>query len=237
MAEKYGLVHLVNEITVALKEDLVVTAENVEEISETAQAFSYFENVSLALAEKCSSYSRNHKHQEERLTSPGFLSSALSVASSAATSVRSWIGGTSERKEETGTEILDVPDQETRTITTINPAEANPSEENCSRMSEKVKMSLRSISWVDFLYNNTDLPRDITFKLYDKSRSTKGEVSNFVGEIKAHKFLLASCSEVFKEKFFSPSNHHINELRIEDSSLREAVKIGRKKCVIFHNRP
>merc|ERR550517_2186263 len=49
-------------------------------------------------------------------------------------------------------------------------------------------------------------------------------VPTFVGEIKAHKFLLASCSEVFKECLLNPSNSLINEIHIEDSSL-SAFKI------------
>lgn len=83
-------------------------------------------------------------------------------------------------------------------------------------------MTLRNVGWVKFLSNDTELPHDVTFKFYEKKKNTDEEF-RFVGDIRAHKFLLSSCSEVFKESFFNSSNRH-NEVTIEDSSL-SAFKI------------
>ena len=53
LAEKYGMVQLVNEISIVLREDLVITEENVLEVTETAQTYSCFETAARILAEKC----------------------------------------------------------------------------------------------------------------------------------------------------------------------------------------
>ena len=42
LAEKYGLIQLVTEISDVITEDLVVTEENVMEVSETARLYSCF---------------------------------------------------------------------------------------------------------------------------------------------------------------------------------------------------
>ena len=187
MAEKYGLIQLVTEISDVITEDLVVTEENVMEVSETAQLYSCFEKVSKVLYNKCSSYYRNIKYKLQHSESGG--SDEVSVCDETSSSQIN----EEERKEKTSCD------------------EAN-----------RVKMTLKNVCWMKFLSNDTDLPRDVTFKFYEKRKKPEEEI-RFVGDIKAHKFLLSSCSEVFKQTFFNSSNRH-NEVTIEDSSL-SAFKI------------
>jgi len=76
------------------------------------------------------------------------------------------------------------------------------------------------------LSQDTSIPSDITFNFYEKTKTIDGggvevEVRKYVGQVKAHKFLLASCSQVFKESFFSPNfEDSAEELIVEDSTLR-----------------
>ena len=170
MAEKYGLVQLVSEISEVIMEDLVITEENVMEVSETAEVYSCFENVSLVLFNKCSCYYRNIKYK---------LTSQV-------------VHGQSEGE---------LPCHQT---SSSQPSDEERYDKTGCHETNRVKMSLKNVSWIKFLNNDTDLPRDITFKFFEKTKTTDDEGGveeevRFVGDIKAHKFLLASCSEVFKE--------------------------------------
>jgi len=203
LAEKYGMVQLAAEISDVITEDLVITEENVMEVSETARMYSCFENVSLLLFNKCSNYYRNIKYKLSSQVQHNSLDQSISE-SDRSQDVFHLKGGSSQLSEEVR------------------------QENNSFDETKRVKLSLRNVSWVRFLNNDTDLPRDITFKFYEKIKTTvedsvENEVTKYVGEIKAHKFLLASCSEVFKESFFTTSNL-LNELIIENSSL-SAFKI------------
>ena len=185
LAEKYGMVQLVNEISIVLREDLVITEENVLEVTETAQTYSCFETAARILTEKC-----QHFYKKGRASEPE-LEEVMEERTTAVSPVKGWIS-----------------------------PEKNPNK------SEKLKMSLSSLSWVEFLNEDSSLPSDITFKFYEKTKTLDGEgkmvdVKKFVGQVKAHKLLLASCSQVFKESFFNPSlKDTTDELVIEDSSLR-----------------
>ena len=187
MAEKYGLIQLVTEISEVISEDLVVNEENVMEVSETARLYSCFEKVSIVLYNKCSSYYRNIKFKLQH-SEPGGSDEVFVCEETSSSQINE-----EERKEKT----------------------------SCDE-TNRVKMTLKNVVWVKFLSNDTDLPHDVTFKFYEKKKNTDDE-SRFVGDIRAHKFLLSSCSEVFKESFFNSSNRH-NEVTIEDSSL-SAFKI------------
>ena len=187
LAEKYGLIQLVSEISDVITEDLVVNEENVMEVSEIAQLYSCFEKVSIVLYNKCSSYYRNIKFKLQH-SEPEGSEEVFVCDETSSSQIKE-----QERKEKT----------------------------SCDE-TNRVKMTLRNVGWVKFLSNDTDLPHDVTFKFYEKKKNTDEEF-RFVGDIRAHKFLLSSCSEVFKESFFNSSNRH-NEVTIEDSSL-SAFKI------------
>ena len=187
LAEKYGLIQLVSEISDVITEDLVVTEENVMEVSETARLYSCFEKVSTVLYNKCSSYYRNIKFKLHH-SEPGGSDEVFVYDETFSSQISE-----EERKEST----------------------------SCDEIN-RVKMTLKNVCWMKFLSNDTALPCDVTFKFYKKRKNTEEEF-RFVGDIKAHKFLLSSCSQVFKESFFNSSNRD-NEVIIEDSSL-SAFKI------------
>ena len=200
LAEKYGINDLVNEISDVIREELIITEDNVLEVSETAQMYCCFEKVSAILSNKCSSYYRNIKY---KLSSPSPQNSFEC------------------RMTE---EDNFVPEDES---SQLNAEELHVKDSSDEKRRDK--MSLSNVSWVKFLNTDAGLPHDITFKFYEKMKATAEgndelRVGKFVGEIKAHKFLLASCSEVFKERLLHSSNSLINELHIEDSSY-SAFKI------------
>ena len=230
LAEKYGMSHLVSEITAVLREELVVTEENVEDVSETAQTYSCFEKVAQVLQEKCETFYRARQLKEERRTE-------VEAGKFPASSVRSSVGGPEYRSVtvvESSEDLTDLDQSDTW-------MEPDPSPDSCRtdqetqvqarRPSETeieaAKMSLKYVAWVNLLDTNTTLPPDVTFKFFEMKSSHRGgkeeEVRQYVGEVKAHKLLLACCSQVFKEKFFN-SNNDVNELIVEDSSIR-AFKI------------
>ena len=84
----------VTEISDLIKHDLVITEENVVELAETAQMYSCFQNVSRVLTDKCQSYYRELEEESRERQDQTFLTSAFSVASSAASSMKNWIGST-----------------------------------------------------------------------------------------------------------------------------------------------
>ena len=234
------------EISDVIRNDLVITEENVSELMETAEMYSCFENVSRVLAEKCVNFYRDRKDNVDTEDSmdtddieddevkedtmgkednmdggdqEGFPSLALSVVSSAQSPV---VENAVEQGDErdVSTQCEEVSQSERG-----DQEDSGPDDSICCSERDRLKMSLKNVCWVDFLKSETDLPADVTFKFYEKTKTTDGgldgrEVGRFVGDVKAHKFLLATCSQVFKERFFNSTNHQTNEIIIEDCSIR-----------------
>ena len=208
------------EISDVIRNDLVITEENVAELIETAEMYSCFENVSRILTDKCVSYvrSRDKEDHKESNEPTGFRSSVLKA-------VKNWIGGKevgdsgcggSQDEGEIVQQCEEVSQPERR-----DEEDSGLDNSISSRERDRQKMSLKNVCWVDFLKSDTELPADITFKFYEKTQTADGrEVRKFVGDFKAHKLLLASCSEVFKERFFNSSNPTTTEIIIEDCSIR-----------------
>jgi len=71
-------------------------------------------------------------------------------------------------------------------------------------------MTLKEIRWGHFLGDDPPLPPDVTFKLIE------GEV--VVGELKAHKYLLASVSPVFRKQFFGKLAEEKNVIDIKETT-------------------
>ena len=237
-------------MTEVIRTDLVITEENVEEMTEAAEMYSCFKNVSRVLTDKCLSYYKNRidpmatedmedsmtdkeddtdskkfidtedpREKEETIDSEdpsGFQSSAPSASSSGSNNVGSQDEkGKDAQCEEVPSSQSDGGDEE----------DSGQDDSICCSERGRLKMCLKNVCWVNFLKSETDLPVDVTFQFFEKSKTTDGgieggESKKFVGVIKAHKFLLASCSECFKEYFFNSSNLQTNEIIIEDCSIR-----------------
>ena len=192
-----------NEISEVIRDDLVITEENVAELTEIAEMYSCFEKVSRILTDKCVGfYSSMNKEDSVDLDRNNLMEPRGSLEEGEE-------GETVEQCEEVSQS--DRRDQE-------------DSGQDCSiscSERDRLKMSLKNVCWVNFLKSETDLPADITFKFYEKTKTTDGsEVKKFVGDLRAHKLLLASCSEVFKDRFFNSSNLETDEIVIEDCSIR-----------------
>ena len=203
-----------------IRNDLVITEENVSELIETAEVYSCFENVSRILTDKCVSYvrSRDKEDHKESNEPTGFRSSVLKA-------VKSWIGG--KEVGDSGCGGSQDEGEIVQQCEEVSQSERGDQEDSgldnsiSCRERDRLKMCLKNVCWVNFLKSDTELPADITFKFYEKTETADGrEVRKFVGDLKAHKLLLASCSEVFKERFFNSSNLTTTETIIEDCSIR-----------------
>ena len=73
-----------------------------------------------------------------------------------------------------------------------------------------LNMTLKEIRWGHFLGDDPPLPPDVTFKLIED------EV--VVGELKAHKYLLASVSPVFRKQFFGKLAEEKNVIDIKETT-------------------
>ena len=219
------------EIADVIRNDLVITEENVQEMSETAEMYSCFKNVSRVLNDKCLRYYMDSKGAmdtedpapEDTMDKEDNMDSNDPEAPTVASSVPIPIG--EENVEESG------GSQDEREIASVgvevslsNGGDEEDSGQDtsiCCSERDRLKMSLKNVCWVNFLKTETDLPADVTFKFYEKTKTVDGgEVRKFVGDLKAHKLLLASCSEVFKDSFFHSSNLQTHEVVIEDCSIR-----------------
>ena len=217
---------------------------------EAAEMYSCFKNVSRVLTDKCLSYYKDRKDpedtedtedsmmdkedemdsketmdtednmdKEEDMDSEdpsGFQSSALSAASTGDNNV----GSEDEREK-------DAQCEEAPSSQSVGGEEEDSGQDDsiCCSERDRLKMSLKNVCWVNFLKSETDLQADITFQFFEKTKTNDGgvdggETRKFVGCIKAHKFLLASCSESFKDSFFNSSNLQTDEIIIEDCSIR-----------------
>lgn len=251
LAEKYGMTQLVTEISEVIRTDLVITEENVEEMTEAAEMYSCFKNVSRVLTDKCLSYYKDRKdpmdtedteasmmdkeddtesketmdteepmNKEDNIDSED-PSEDPSSAPSTASSGDNNVGSEDDREKDSQCEEV-----------TCSQSDGGGDEEDsgqddsiCCSERDRLKMSLKNVCWVNFLKSETDLPADVNFQFFEKTQTTDagvdgGEIRKFVGCIKAHKFLLASCSESFKDSFFNSSNLQTNEIIIEDCSIR-----------------
>lgn len=71
-------------------------------------------------------------------------------------------------------------------------------------------MSLKEIVWSQYLEDDSPIPPDVTFRLIENE--------NVVGELKAHKYLLASVSSVFRAQFFGKLAEIKDVIDIKESS-------------------
>ena len=85
--------------------------------------------------------------------------------------------------------------------------------------------NLTEVNWVELRDPNNGIPPDVCFKIIEPSRKVLKEETKIAGEVLAHKYLLAACSESFKRMFFdhyepnSSPCHLIETIQLECSSL------------------
>ena len=74
-------------------------------------------------------------------------------------------------------------------------------------LSSDSTLCLANVDWLEFLSPASEIPTDVTFEIiqipryrYSSLDSTESKV--VIGEVRAHKYFLATISEVFKDQFF-----------------------------------
>jgi len=85
-------------------------------------------------------------------------------------------------------------------------------------------MNLQGVDWMTFLNDDSEMPTDISFKVYDN-----GSVLTEAGEhlnsemykmFRAHKYLLAIVSETFRRQFFGPLAEMSEPVIVEQTSSK-----------------
>ena len=71
-------------------------------------------------------------------------------------------------------------------------------------------MTIIQTDWSQYLAKDSDLPPDVTFRVFGMDRE---------GDISAHKFLLAGISNIFRNTFFSPMKEEKDVLVVQDTTL------------------
>ena len=73
-------------------------------------------------------------------------------------------------------------------------------------------MTLKEICWARYLTPSPPLPYDINFRIIEEEKVT--------GPIKAHRYLLATCSPVFRVEFFGLLADWKKEIDIKETSFQ-----------------
>ena len=97
--------------------------------------------------------------------------------------------------------------------------------------SEARRMAIDQINWGQFLQPGSELPPDITFRVIEEqTRSDEGNDPEFgdakgdnhgvkTSKVRAHKFLLAGVSPVFRKQFFGPLKTTEDTVDIKDTTI------------------
>jgi hypothetical protein len=188
LAEKYDMKTLSDEI-IKQMDELDIEEANVLEVSRTALVFKHFEAISNQLITKCSD----------------FLKLILKTDDDFAVFCDSFASYPKDQQM-----VLDLLNMNMRgefndplDIDLIDVDELDK-DKVCVDLPVMSRMCLKNVNWIGFLGHDSEIPPDITFEIVELPRySDVNENKVVIGEIKAHKYYLATISEVFKDQFFS----------------------------------
>ena len=185
LAEKYDMRTLGDEIS-NLMYELNIEEANVLEVSRTAEGFKQFEVVSSQLLFKCSE----------------FLKLVLLTEEDLAIFCHSFV-----RNPEDYQMVLDLLNRGSALDGSLELHLFSDSEIDAesAALSSDSTLCLANVDWLEFLSPASEIPTDVSFELIQIPRhssldSTESKV--VIGEVRAHKYFLATISEVFKDQFF-----------------------------------
>jgi len=186
LAEKYDIKTLSDEILKQI--DLLFIEEtNVLDVSRTAEVFKHFEVVSSQLLTRCSEFLKLLLKTDKDIAA--FCSSFVRYPEDQQMVLD--LLNMSDKHEDDLDIDVDIFDQ-TKVVVEPSPLLS--------------RMCLKNVNWLEFLVPNSEIPTDVTFKILGLPKYNTLDVMEnrvVVGEIKAHKYYLATSSSVFKDLFFS----------------------------------
>lgn len=208
LAEKYDIRTLREEIPKHLDE-FDIEENNVLEVSRTAEVFKHFESVSTQLLTKCSD----------------FLKLVLKTDDDISNFCNSFVKYPEDQRL-----VADLLNMNNVKYEEVFNLEAMVVDE-CGEPEVKpppvfARMCLKNVNWLEFLTFDSEIPQDVTFEIMElpKYSAVNGiEDKIVVGEIKAHKYLLATISEVFKDQFFGETSIQDNDIIGETSDAKVEI--------------
>jgi len=208
LAEKYDIKTLREEIPKHL-DNYDIEENNVLEVSRTAEVFKHFESVSTQLLTKCSD----------------FLKLVLKTDDDIANFCNSFVKYPEDQRlvvdllNMNNVKYEEIFDLDVMVVDECGQAEGKP-------LPVFARMCLKNVNWLEFLTLDSEIPQDVTFEIMElpKYSAVNGIGDKIVvGEIKAHKYLLATISEVFKDQFFGDTNTEDNDIIGETSDAKVEI--------------
>ena len=187
-----------------------ISAKNVMEVARVAEAYYHFNTVSDSILSSCSKLLKKLLATDAELTE--FCNRGLQ------SDIDRKLVIDLIRMEDDLELKHDIGDSTQELPRNIEPPEKGPDK-------EAPPANLREVNWFELRDPNNGILPDVCFKVIESSREVLKEETKIAGEVLAHKYLLAACSESFKRMFFdcyeprpSPS-HLIETIQLECSSL------------------
>jgi len=214
LAEKEDIIDIKETTYDAFKfqqlDEMNIEEANVVDVSRTALGFKHFEIISNQLITKCSD----------------FLKLILNTDDDLADFCDLFV-----RSPEDQQMVLDLLNMEVEVDGKEDPLDLDliyvdelDQNEIIVALPMLLRMCLKNVNWLDFLAHDSEVPPDVTFEIFELSKYN--DISDnkvVIGEIKAHKYYLATVSEVFKEQFFSKAS--IPKIDIIGDSIDDKIKI------------
>jgi len=207
LAEKYDMKTLSNEILEQLDE-MNIEEANVVDVSRTALEFKHFESISNLLITKCSDFLKLILKTDDDLAD--FCDLFVRCPEDQQMVLDLLNMKVDKYEVPLDLDLIDVDELDQNEIIVALPM--------------LFRMCLTNVNWLDFLAHDSEVPPDVTFEIFELSKYN--DISDnkvVIGEIKAHKYYLASVSEVFKEQFFSKSS--IPKIDAIGDSIDHKIKI------------
>jgi len=178
LAERYDIAVLREQVTAKLAE-LLVLREEVIEVARVALAYSHFETASNSVLLTCSRILKKNQESRAPLQFPHDEALVAHLLSR-----EEPVPGD---EDELGCALHDLFNEKGPPRLKV----ATPPQ------------NLTSVNWMDLLEPTSRIPADVSFKIIERPNNNEGEGEEKVkGEVRAHKYYLATVSDTFKSLFF-----------------------------------
>ena len=206
LAEKYGMKTLSDEI-LKLLDEMDIEEANVVEVARTANVFKHFEAISKQLLTKCSDFLKLTLINDDELAV--FCDSFVEYPEDQ----QIVLDLLNMREEVDGSQDIDLID-----VDELN------QDKVCVALPLLSRMCLKNVNWLEFLTYDSEIPPDVTFEILELPKYNDAIGHKVViGEIKAHKYYLATISEVFKDQFFSEAS--IQDIEVIGETTGDTIEI------------
>jgi len=214
LAERYDIEVLKEHVTVELAR-LSVTEEDVIEVAKVALVFHHFETASNSVLLTCSRFLKRNR-ESPFLHFPqdeALVAHLLSMGEPAA-----------GVEDELGCAMHELFNE------LCPPKSKVPPPQN-----------LENVNWMDLLEPTSEIPADVCFKIIERLNNNEGEEEEgrVMGEVRAHKYLLAAVSNTFKSWFFGQEEIQAldycdnKSFHLCDQKCPDAVKKFKMQCKMF----